>query len=153
MKFFKKHRTLTLIILIIIAILLAVFILRDTVNFDESTAIYGNRLEGIEAVEITKEQKSSIEEALKSKTKSTEVRVAGKLVNIIIDTNDDVALADAKAMGPTVLEIFTEEQKKFYDFQFLIDNSANQSQFPIIGYMQHSRDSVNWTKDREKTEG
>ncbi len=148
MKFFKKHKTLTLILLIIIAGLLAVFILRDTVNFDESTAVYGNRLEGIDAVKVTKEQEKSITEALKANTEETKIRVAGKLVNIIIYTKGNVTLDEAKAMAPTVLAIFSEEQKKFYDFQFLIDNSENQSQFPIIGYMQHSRDGVNWTKDR-----
>ena len=153
MKFFKKHRTLTLIILIIIAVALALFILRDTINFDESTAIYGNRLDGIEKVKITDEQKTQIEDAVKEKSQKTTVRVAGKLVNIIIHTNPDVSLEDAKAMGPAVLGLMTDEQKKSYDFQFMIDNSENQDQFPIIGYKQHSRDNINWTKDRPKAEG
>ncbi|MBP5679282.1 MAG: hypothetical protein J6X28_05625 [Bacilli bacterium] len=153
MKFLKKHRSLTLILLILIALVIAYFILKDTVNFDESTAVYGNRLEGIEAVEITKDQKKSVEDALKEKSTSVTVRVAGKLVNVIVQTKGEVTLEEAKAMGPAVLELFTPEQKAFYDFQFLIDNSENQSQFPIIGYMQHSRDAINWTKDREKVEG
>ena len=148
MKFFKKHKTLTLIILIIIAVVLAFFILRDTINFDESTAVYGNRLDGIEAVKITKEQKTSVEDALKERTESVTVRVAGKLVNVTIQTKGDVALAEAKEMATTTMAIFSEDQKKFYDFQFLINNSENQEQFPIIGYMQHSRSSVTWTKDR-----
>ena len=148
MKFFKKHKTLTLILLIIIAGLLALFILRDTVNFDESTAVYGNRLEGIDAVKITKDQENSVIDAVKAHSTETKIRVAGKLVNIIIYTKGNVTLEEAKGLAPTVLALFTDEQKKFYDFQFLIDNSENQAQFPIIGYMQHSRDGVNWTKDR-----
>lgn len=148
MKFVKKHKTLTLIILIIIAVVLAFFILRDTINFDESTAVYGNRLEGIEAVEITKDQKTSVAEALKERTESVTVRVAGKLVNVIIETKGDVALEEAKGMATTALAAFSDEQKSFYDYQFLINNSENQEQYPIIGYMQHSRDSVTWTKDR-----
>lgn len=153
MKFFKKHKTLTLIVLMIIAVLLAALIFRDTVNFDETTAIYGNRLEGMDAVKITKEQKSKVQDALKDQATEVNVRVAGKLVNILIHTNGNIDLAGAKAMGPKALEAFTDEQKKFFDFQFLIDNSENQSQFPIIGYKQHSRDSINWTKDRQKAEG
>ena len=148
MKFFKKHKTVTLILLIILAILLAVLILRDTVNFDESTAVYGNRLDGIEEVEITADQKTQVQEAVKDKAVSTSIRVAGKLVNVIIHTKPEATLEDAKAMGPAVLAVFTDEQKKFYDFQFMIDNEGNQEQFPIIGYMQHSRDSITWTKDR-----
>ena len=148
MKFFKKNRTLTLILLIIIAVALAIFIFRDTINFDESTAVYGNRLEGIEKVKVTNEQKNKIKDALKNKSSKVEVRVAGKLVNVIVETNPDISGESAKEMGSTVLAIFSEEQKAFYDFQFLIDNKENQEQFPIIGYMQHSRDSITWTKDR-----
>ena len=64
MKFVKKHRYLVLIILILIAVALAVLILKDTVSFDESTAVYGNRLDGIEEVEITKDQKKAVQEAM-----------------------------------------------------------------------------------------
>ncbi|MBR3210686.1 MAG: hypothetical protein IKF71_01975 [Bacilli bacterium] len=148
MKFFKKHKTITLILLIIIAVLLAYLILKDTVNFDESTAVYGNRLDGIDKVKITDEQKTQVQDVTKEKSTSTTVRVAGKLVNIIIRTIPEASLEDAKAMGPAVLGVFSDEQKAFYDFQFLIDNSENQEQFPIIGYMQHSRDGITWTKDR-----
>ena len=133
MKFFKKHRTLTLLLLIIIAVLLAVFILRDTVNFDESTAVYGNRLEGIDAVKITKEQEEKVQNALKDQSTKTTVRVAGKLVNVLVEAVGTTTLDQAKAMGPAILEVFTDDQKKFYDFQIMIDNSENQSQFPIIG--------------------
>ena len=152
MKFVKKHKNLVIIGLMVIAIVLALLIFKETVMFDETTAVYGNRLDGIEKVEITDEQKKAIKEALKDTTKEVTVRLAGKLVNIIIVTNEGTALADSKNMGNIVLEKFTDEQKAFYDFQFLIDNDENKDQYPIIGYMQHSRDSINWTKDREKTE-
>ena len=153
MKFFKKHKTIILGLLMVVAVVAAVFILKDTINFDEGTAYYGNRLDGIDEVKVTNDQKKAIEEAIKDSIESVKVRVSGKLVNIIIETLPEKSLADAKALSNPVLAVFTEEQKKFYDFQFLISNSENLSQFPIIGYMQRSRDSVNWTHDREKVEG
>lgn len=152
MKFVKKHKNMVIIGLMAIAILLAVLILRETVNFDETTAVYGNRLDGIEKVKITEEQEKNIKDALKETTKSVSVRVAGKLVNIIIVTNEGITLDIAKNMGNISLEKFSDEQKQFYDFQFLIDNDENKDQFPIIGYKQHSRTEINWTKDRQKTE-
>ena len=136
----------------VIAIVLAVLILKETVMFDESTAVYGNRLDGIDKVEITEEQEKGIKEALKDTTKKVTIRLAGKLVNVIIVTNEGTSLADSKNMGNIVLEKFSEEQKAFYDFQFLIDNDENKDQYPIIGYMQHSRNTISWTKDRQKTE-
>lgn len=151
MKFIRKYRSFIILLLIIAAVVVGYFIVKDTINFDETTAVYGNRLEGIESVKITKENKEAISAALRDTTKSVKIRVAGKLVNVIIETLPETALADAKNMATTVLANFSDEQKAFYDFQFLIDNSENQDQYPIIGYMQHSRDNVNWTKDREKT--
>ena len=153
MKFIKKHRSIVVLGAIVVAVALAAFIFKDTISFDETTAVYGNRLDGIDAVKITKEQKQQVKDVLKDVSESAEVRVAGKLVNIIIETMPETDLAAAKAWDKPVLAVFTEEQKKFYDFQFLIDNSENQQQYPIIGYKQHSRDGVNWTKDRPKTEG
>mgnify|MGYP006874657562 CR=1 FL=1 len=47
-----------------------------------------------------------------------------------------------------VLDEFKDNQKKFYDFQFFIDNESNTEQFPIIGYKHRSIDSITWTKDR-----
>ena len=60
MKFIKKHKNLVIGGLIIIAIVLAVLILKETVMFDESTAVYGNRLDGIEKVKLTEEQEKAL---------------------------------------------------------------------------------------------
>ena len=87
MKFIKKHkRSFTVLLLMVVAIALALFLLKDTISFDESTAVYGNRLEGIEEVKVTDEQKTKVKESLKDSTESVNVRVAGKLVNFVIET-------------------------------------------------------------------
>ena len=82
---------------------------------------------------------------------AVEVKVSGKIVNTTITTNDDTSLEDAKKLADSVLEEFTDEQKKFFDFQFFIKNEKNENQFPIIGYKQRARGNISWTKDRAES--
>ena len=119
--------------------------------YDENQAIYGTRLDGIDKVKVSSEQKKKVETKLSESTKKVEVKVSGKIVNTTITTNDDTSLDDAKKLADSVLEEFTDAQKKFFDFQFFIKNDKNEKQFPIIGYKQHARSNVSWTKDRAES--
>ena len=148
MKFIKKHKGLVFLLVVFIAVIVALWIVKDTISFDEYEAIYGNRLEGIEKVKISKEQQTQVQEALKETTKSVTVRIAGRIVYINVHTNPDVTQDVAKGYGTTVLALFTADQQSYYDFQFMIANDENKDQFPVIGYKQRSRDSISWTADR-----
>lgn len=153
MKFISKHKSSIVGLLIFIAVLAAFFLFKNTVMFEENQAIYGSRLEGEEKVKVTKEQEQKVSEAAKDIVKSVYVRQSGKIINIIAEVNPETSLTDAKSIGDKTYAIFTEEQKKFFDFQFLIDNPKNTDQFPIAGYKNKSREAISWTKDRAKTEG
>lgn len=152
MKFIKKNKNIIIVLLVFAAILAAILIFKDTVMFEENEAIYGNRTDGAEEVKITEDQEKQISEALKELTESVSIRTAGRIVNVSIEVNPGTELHTAKELSTTVLNLATEEQKKFYDFQFLITESENLDQYPIIGYKQKTRDTVTWTQDRAKTE-
>ena len=102
MKFFKKNRTLTLILLIIIAVVLAIFIFRDTINFDESTAVYGNRLEGIEKVKVTSDQEKKIKDVLKDKSSNVTVTPVFVLTGNTAESNDIFPVNNAGCANPGV---------------------------------------------------
>ena len=148
MKFIKKHKGLVFFLVVVIAVAIALLIVKDTISFDETEAIYGNRLEGIEKVQITKEQEQQIKEALKDTTEKVTVRLAGRIVYLNIHTKPEVTQEVAKGYGNTVLAIFSTEQKSYYDFQFMISNAENKEQFPILGYKQRTKQSISWTVDR-----
>ena len=114
----------------------------------ETEAIYGSRLEGIDKVKITKEKKQQVIDNLKEGTEKVSVRVAGKIVYISIVVNGDTSLDAAKELGNKALESFSDEEKSFYDFQIIIQKNNDSKQFPIIGYKQHKRQAITWTKDR-----
>lgn len=152
-KFINKNKNIIVAVLILIAIITAIFIVKKTVMFDESKAIYGDRTDGIKKVLVTDEQKSAIKTSLNDQAKSVEVNVEGRIINILIETKPEIDLGAAKAMGDKALEVFTDEQKSYYDIEALIDNPSNTSQFPIIGYKHKTKGAYTWTRDREKTEG
>lgn len=148
MKFVKKHKGLVFILVVVIAVIVALLIVKDTISFDETEAIYGNRLEGIEKVAVTKDQEHKIQEALKDTTQKVTYRLAGRIIYLDIHTNPDVTQEVAKGYGNTILAIFTTEQQAYYDFQFMIANESNADQFPILGYKQRSKEAISWTADR-----
>lgn len=153
MKFIKKHKSTIVALLIFIAVFAAFLILKNTIMFDENQAIYGNRLDGEASVKLTEQDIDKIKDEVKDITKSVDVKKTGKIVNVIAYTNPDVTLEVAKTIGDKALTVLTDDQKKFYDIQILIDNEDNQDQFPIMGYKHRNKEGISWTKDRVKTEG
>ena len=97
MKKFIKNNKLTVITFIICLIfVILVFAIKLTLFPNEGRAIYGDRLEGIEKVEITSKQQKNIISKLEEKdeVKSVETDIKGRILNVIITVNDDVELDD-----------------------------------------------------------
>ena len=147
-RYIKHHSSTAVGIGVFILVVIALLLFKDVFMFDEFKAIYGTRLDGIDKVKITAKQKSDAESLIKENVKDVDVRISGRIVNTIINTNKDTSIEDAKNISGKVLETFTDNQKKYYDFQFLVKNDENTSQYPIIGYKHHTKDNISWTKDR-----
>ena len=148
MKFIKKNIGAIIAIVIIILLLIGVYFVKQTFFSAETEAIYGNRLEGIDKVKITKEKKNQIIDSLKEGSEKTTIRIAGKIIYVNITVNADTSLEAAKGLGNKVLESLSDEEKAFYDVQIIIQKNSESKQFPIIGYKQHTKSSITWTKDR-----
>ena len=147
-KFVKKHINAIVAIGVIVLIVIGLFILKDIFFPEENVAIYGNRLEGRDKVKISDATKKKVKEDLKEGTKSVEVRIAGRIIYVDVVVNDDVSKETARSLGDKAVAVFSDKEKAYYDIQILINNKANQNQFPIIGYKHHTKGSISWTKDR-----
>ena len=134
------------LILIVLGIMLIAFI---SDKATDSVAIYGNRLDGIEKVEMTAKKKKAIVENVKNTGLADSVKAytQGKIINVEIKLKNDVSRDDSKNLVNYVMEKLTDEEKKFYDVQVFI-NKDNDEAFPIIGYRHHSKDTFSWTQDR-----
>lgn len=151
MKKFIKNNKLAVVTFIICAIfVILVFAVKLTFFPDESKAKYGDRLDGIEEVEITSSQEDDLISALKEREEVSDVScdIEGRTLNVIITVNDEVELDPAKALSSVVTDNLEEEQVKFYDIQVFIEKNNDDARFPIIGYKHQDKDAFSWTKDR-----
>lgn len=151
MKFIKKHISAVVALGVVALIVIALLLLKAIFFPNESKAIYGNRLDGRKNVEISEETKNKVKDKVKDKSATTNVRIAGRIIYVIMKVNGDVGLDDAKKLGNSVLEEFSDAEKAYYDIQILIENDTNTSQFPIIGYKHHAKTAIVWTKDRSES--
>lgn len=146
--FYKKNRVYSILMLIsiicIIAILFGfiIYFLGQT-----SKSVYGNRLDGIEEVEISSDKIKEIEGTIKSNEKVSEVEVdiRGKLVYVLFVLKEGTH-ADAEAIAQASLEAFSEEERAFYDIQYTVENETETDEnFPIMGYIKSGNSVIKWT--------
>lgn len=151
MKNFIKNNKVTVVAFIICVIFVVlVFAIKLTFFPNEGTAIYGDRLDGIEKVEITDKQQKDIIKSLEDKgeVKSADTDIKGRTLNVLITVNDDVELDPAKALTSSVIDNLKKDQTSFYDIQIFISKDNDDTRFPIIGYKHQDKDEFSWTKDR-----
>lgn len=151
MKNFIKNNKVTVVAFIICVIFVVlVFAIKLTFFPNEGTAIYGDRLDGIEKVEITDKQQKEIIKSLEDKdeVKSADTDIKGRTLNVLITVNDDVELDPAKALTSSVIDNLKKDQTSFYDIQVFISKDNDDTRFPIIGYKHQDKDEFSWTKDR-----
>ena len=147
--FYKNNRVYS--ILMIISIICIVAILVGVVLYflgQTSKDKYGNRLEGIEKVEIKESKLNDIEKKITENelVKSTDAVIRGKLVYITITLNTGTH-ADAESIAQSSLELFSEEEKAFYDIQYIVDNKDEkiEENFPVMGYIKAGNSVIKWT--------
>lgn len=147
MKVVKKYIKAIIAIVILIGIIVAIIFVKDMFT-TETKAIYGTRTEGISKVKISDETINKVKDSLKEANQDVSVRVQGRIVYVSITAKDDTGLDAAKGFAPTALGCFSDAEKQYYDFQFLIKKNNDSKQFPIIGYKHRTRENISWTKDR-----
>ncbi|HIT23559.1 MAG TPA: hypothetical protein IAD45_03985 [Candidatus Faecimonas intestinavium] len=150
MSFIRKNKFVIIAIGVFLILVVLVFQIATMFFPEEGTALYGDRLDGIEEVELSNSKLTKIESNLKSDgaVKEADVSVAGKIVEVIITVQDDTSVDTAKALNTKVLDSLSNKEKKFYDIQIFVKKDSEATDFPIIGYKHHAKDTFSWTKDR-----
>lgn len=109
---------------------------------------YGNRLNGIETVKITKASIDEISSKMKEEKQVDNViiNVKGKIL-YITTTLKEGKYEEAQAIAIKSLNYINEEAKDFYDINFIFDLIDNkESIFPIMGYKKSDASTISWTK-------
>lgn len=147
--FYKNNRVYS--ILMIISIVCIVSILVGVLLYflgQTSKDKYGNRLDGIESVEIKEDKITEIEKKITDQelVKSCDVAIKGKLVYVTITLNSGTHV-DSEAIAQSSLELFSEEEKAFYDIQYIVNNEdkTTEENFPVMGYIKAGNSVIKWT--------
>ena len=143
MSFIRKNKFVIIAIGVFLILVILAFQVVNMFFPEEGKALYGNRLDGIEEVEITDSKKEQIENSLKEDaiTKEASVSVAGKIIEVIVTVQDDTTKDAAKALTTRVIDSLEDDEKAFYDIQIFIKKDTDASDFPIIGYKHHAKDT------------
>jgi len=152
LNFINKHKGLSIVIglsLVLFIILLVIFI---SLFFGSGQSLYGNRLEGIEEVELTSKFLNDVQTKIKEdeSVKDANVRLQGKIVYIVLEVNSDISIETAKTIAAKTLEDFKEEELSFYDFSYLVKwtNLVEEKEeiTAIAGYKHHAKENITWSK-------
>ena len=155
-KFYREHRVFTILmaIAIVCAIIIAT-VLIQCFYVGNDTSKYGDRLEGIETVEISEEQLNNIESKIieNELVKSAKVLITGKIVYITINYETTVDLVQAESVALQSLELFEEDKISFYDFHFTLKNAGTETSdgFLISGAMNKNGSGLVWNNNNPVT--
>ncbi len=150
MSFIRKNKFVIIAIGIFLILVILAFQVVRMFFPAEGTALYGNRLDGIEEVELSNNKLNKIASALEDNesVKEASVSVQGKIIEVIITAQDDTTVDAAKGLNTIILDALNKDEKGFYDIQIFVTKDTDASDFPIIGYKHYAKDDFSWTKDR-----
>lgn len=148
-EFYKRNRVYS--ILMIVSLVCIVSILVGVIIYfigQTTKDKYGNRLDGIESVKISNNKKSELINKISENelVDNVDIDIKGKLiyVNITLKTGKHT---DSEAICQTSLDTLTEDEKKFYDIQYIVSNKDKniEENFPVMGYIKAGNSVIKWT--------
>ena len=148
--FYKNNRVYVILMIVSIVCILSILI-GVIVYFAKQSSqnAYGNRLDGIETIEIKEDRLTEIENVVKESeiVSKVNVNLQGKLIYVVVTLSEGTP-TDAENISVKVMEKLSEEEKAFYDIQFMFTSTSKSEDnvFPIMGYKKSSSTTISWTK-------
>ena len=149
-KIIKENKVLFALAVIILVALILIAVGLFTYFYGNNKDKYGERLNGKEEYVIKDTIAEEIKSLYESNVENVKVDIRGKMIYIIIDVANETDKTTAKTLANQALEKFTEEEKNFYDIQFLITCNKEEAEpkiYPIEGYKNSSITNIVWTNN------
>lgn len=150
MNFIKNHKILVFVIslLIVLMIIISLWIMSATSSVDPNSK-YGNRLAGIEKVEIADSRLQTVKEKILNdkNTNQTTYKIDGRIIKFFIEFKPETDELTIESLLNLILENFTDDEKKFYDFEVFITNEEEKAElYPMIAYKHRNNVTFTITK-------
>ena len=149
MNFIKKHKILVIVLVIFIVLMVVLGIcFKNVFLAEESNDKYGNRLNGIEKVQITDSRLSKVKEKILNdkNTNTVDYNISGKIIKFFIQVKAETDELTVESLLNLILDNFTEEEKSFYDFEVFITNEEETELYPMIAYKHRNNVTFTITK-------
>jgi len=149
MNFIKKHKILVILLVIFIVLMVVLGIcFKNVFLTEESNDKYGNRLNGIEKVQITDSRLANVKEKIldSKNTNTVTYNVSGKIIKFFIQVKAETDELTVESLLNLILDNFTEEEKSFYDFEVFITNEEEKELYPMIAYKHRNNVTFTITK-------
>lgn len=147
-KFIVNNRIYIVLLLFILFGAFVFVTMKAYLDPEDASLVYGNRLNGIENVKITDEREKEVIDFIKEDENITDasISIQGKIINIIIKVKDKKnTIEKMEEKGIEIIKKFSEEEIKFYDFQFFIKNE--EANYNLIGYKNKKNEEISWEHD------
>jgi len=147
-KFILKYRVIIVLALLLIFAGFVFFTFKSFLYPENDKTVYGNRLEGIEKVQISDETKNKVLSFIKEDEKITDatMRIQGKIVIISIKASTQENTIDVlKKKCEEVLKQFSLDEINYYDFQFFVKNE--DANYVLIGYKNKKNEALSFSSD------
>ena len=164
-RFYKEHRIF--IILMSVVLVCLIVIGGIAINFFhngngdkygarlEEMEKYGSKLVDLDSYEILPSRKSDFEKNMVNtkKVKKCNITVTGRIVYITMQFEESVDLVEAKSIALKSLESFSEDEKKYFDFDFTIKKNTTDKVegFLVSGAFNKNGSGLIWNNNRDTT--
>lgn len=152
-KFYKEHRIFTILMsIVIVCLILIITVLVQIFYFGNGNDKYGNRLEGIENVQISESRQSDYQNNIinTKKVKKADIKITGRIIYITLQFEESVDLEEAKNIAKKSLESFSEEEQNFYDIDITIKKNTSDKVegFLVSGAKNKNGSGLKWNNNR-----
>lgn len=144
----KKNKGFTVIIVLALVFIIILGVIFIRLLSGNSSNKYGNRLDGIEEVKITKKVYDGVEEEVMATevVEKVTTRLQGKIVYTTIVLKSDTGVDKAKEIASNTLDNYSEQQLKYYDYSFFLKWEKEDGIVVITGNKHNNMDSITWVR-------
>lgn len=149
LSFIKRNKLLTvLILLLFLVIIFGIVAVKVLIFPNYSTDKYGDRLKGIDAVQLSDAKFDDIKntETVEGFNVS-KVELSGRIVNIYVNVTGDIGRGASRENANKLLANFSEDELKYYDIQIFITGESDI--YPMIGYKNKISEGLRWNYEGE----
>lgn len=153
-----ENRVLFVLFIVVIICLLIMLTVCINYFFGTSKSNYGDRLEGIQEVQISDDLKNEFISKMKEDELVDDIHftVKGKIIYITLSFKPNVTLVEAQSKALSSLMIFEQKYLDFYDFHYTLKSEKTDTSagFLIMGSKNVNGSGLVWNNNTEvQTDG